>query len=245
MPSDKLIRALQHAESVAVLTGAGISAESGVATFRDPDGLWARFRPEELANFDAFMQNPDLVWEWYSHRREIISSVTPNPGHLALVELEAMFPDFTIITQNVDNLHARAGSRSIIELHGNIERSFCVSCHARYTDVEAPPSKSVPLCPCGGRIRPDVVWFGEMLPGEAIRAAMEAADRSQVFFSIGTSGEVHPAAQLPGIARANGAYVVEINPHPTAISHQMSECLLGASGSILPEIVELLRATRS
>jgi NAD-dependent deacetylase len=244
MISDKLLMALAHAHSVAVLTGAGISAESGVPTFRDPGGLWARFKPEELANFDAFMKNPDLVWEWYSHRREVISSVQPNPGHFALVEMEAMFNEFTLITQNVDNLHARAGSANIIELHGNIERSFCVDCKRWYSDIEAPPSVTGPRCDCGGLIRPDVVWFGEMLPQEAIRKATEAAEKADIFFSIGTSGEVYPAAQLPSIARRNGAYVVEINPGPTAISFQMTECLNGPSGVILPQIMELIRAQR-
>lgn len=241
MFSDILIESLASAKSVAVLTGAGVSAESGVKTFRDPDGLWAKFRPEELANFDAFMQNPDLVWDWYQHRRDVVNEVSPNPGHFALVELEQLVPEFTLITQNVDGLHARAGSSRPVELHGNIMRSFCINCHKFYTEVELPKDKSAPLCACGGRIRPDVVWFGEMLPQEAVADAWAAAERADVFFSIGTSGEVYPAAQLPGIARMRGAYVVEVNPGPTSISHNMNECLLGPSGVILPQIVEALR----
>jgi NAD-dependent deacetylase len=233
--------ALSHARSITVLTGAGISAESGVPTFRDPDGLWAKFRPEELASFDSFMKNPDLVWEWYSHRREVVSSVKPNAGHYALVELEKLVDDFTLVTQNVDNLHFRAGSHNILELHGNIERSYCINCHRFYKDIEMPPSKEAPRCECGGRIRPDVVWFGEMLPEDALRKAWEAADRADIFFSIGTSGEVYPAAGLPDIARQNGAYVVEVNTKATAISHIMHECLLGPSGEILPAIVDIVR----
>lgn len=241
MFSDALIDALAGAKTVAVLTGAGISAESGVKTFRDPDGLWMKFRPEELANFDAFMRNPDLVWDWYQHRRSVVHSVEPNPGHYALAELETLVPEFTLITQNVDNLHARAGSKRPIELHGNITRNFCIACHKFYDEVELPEEKGAPRCSCGGRIRPDVVWFGEMLPEEAITEAWRAAQNADVFFSIGTSGEVYPAAQLPGIARQSGAYVVEVNPKPTSISYQMNECLLGPSGVILPRVVEELR----
>ncbi len=245
MFSEHLLDALSRAHSVAVLTGAGISAESGVPTFRDPGGLWAQFKPEELANVDAFMRNPTLVWQWYSHRREVIGSVQPNAGHFALAALEALYGDFTLITQNVDGLHARAGSMRIIELHGSIQRSFCMDCARRYDEVAVPPSVEAPLCACGGRIRPDVVWFGEMLPPDAVRAAWAAAERSEVFFSIGTSGEVHPAAQLPAIARERGAYVVEVNTKQTAISHRMHESLLGPSGTILPALVDALTTRKT
>ena len=241
MLSDILIRTLANARSVAVLTGAGISAESGVPTFRDPDGLWKQFKPMELANMDAFLRNPDLVWEWYSMRRTVLDSVQPNAGHYALAEMEAFFPDFTLITQNVDGLHQQAGSRKVHELHGSIRRSFCLRCRKMYDEVDAPPSKRMPSCACGGAIRPDVVWFGEMLPEDQVDIAWRAAERAELFFAIGTSGEVYPAAQLPSIARQHGAYVVEINPHPTAISGIMNECLLGASGVILPVIVDEVR----
>ncbi len=244
MFTEALLDILAKAKSVAVLTGAGISAESGVPTFRDPDGLWAKFKPEELANFDAFMNNPDLVWEWYQHRRAIISDVEPNPGHYAIKEMEGMFSGFTLITQNVDNLHSRAGSANPLELHGNIERSFCINCHTFYSKVDLPSEKAAPLCTCGGRIRPDVVWFGEMLPGDILSEAWRAAEQADVFFSIGTSGEVYPAAQLPWVARSHGAYVVEVNPKPTSISHQMNECLLGPSGVILPALVDALKKRR-
>jgi NAD-dependent deacetylase len=236
---------LAGARSVAVLTGAGVSAESGVPTFREPGGLWSKYRPEELANFDAFIRNPDLVWEWYSWRRALISEVKPNPGHYALAEMETLFPDFTLITQNVDNLHRRAGSTRVLELHGNIERNFCLQCLKPYTSNEAPPSKQAIRCDCGGLIRPAVVWFGEMLPAEELRLAWEAAERADVFFSIGTSGAVYPAAQLPSVARQHGAYVVEINPNPSEQRHVMHEYIGGASGVVLPPLVETIRRMKS
>ncbi|MAT40311.1 MAG: NAD-dependent protein deacylase [Ectothiorhodospiraceae bacterium] len=241
MYSEALITALMNADSVAVLTGAGVSAESGVKTFRDPDGLWMKFKPEELANFDAFMRNPELVWEWYNHRKEIAASVKPNPGHYAIAEMESLFKEFTLITQNVDDLHRRAGTSNPIELHGNITRSFCIDCNKFYDKVEVSEQQKIPKCDCGGMIRPDVVWFGEMLPMNAIQTATAAAQDADVFFSIGTSGEVYPAAQLPGIARQYGAYVVEVNPGKTSISFQMNECLLGPSGVVLPPIIEELK----
>jgi NAD-dependent deacetylase len=254
--SDTLLARCLRARRIVVSTGAGVSAESGVATFRDPGGLWAKFRPEELASVDAFLANPDLVCEWYSWRREVIASVQPNPGHYALAAWEAMVPDFTLITQNVDNLHRRAGSARVIELHGNIERSRCMDCRrmaapeetgpgeaapGEAASGEAAPPVSVPRCACGGMLRPDVVWFGEMLPQEAVREAWEAAGRADVFFSVGTSGEVYPAAQLPAVAREGGAYTVEINPRPSAVARHMHEMLEGPSGVILPALVEAFR----
>jgi NAD-dependent deacetylase len=232
---------LATARSVAILTGAGVSAESGVPTFREPGGLWSQYRPEELANFEAFIRNPDLVWEWYSWRRTLIAEVRPNPGHYALAEMEALFPDFTLITQNVDNLHRRAGSNSVLELHGNIERNFCLACHTPYDGVDVPPSQQAIRCTCGGLIRPAVVWFGEMLPEKELRLAWEAAERAEVFFSIGTSGAVYPAAQLPSVARQHGAYVVEINPTPSEQRHVMHEYIQGASGVVLPAILEAVQ----
>jgi NAD-dependent deacetylase len=244
--SDRLHNLLERADSVAVLTGAGVSAESGVPTFRDPGGLWSRFKPEELANVDAFMRNPDLVWEWYSYRREVIAGVQPNAGHDALAGMETLIPDFTLVTQNVDNLHQRAGSADVVELHGNIERSFCMDCRAPVGMIDLPASKEVPHCAqCGGLIRPDVVWFGEMLPGEQLRRASDAAARCQLFLSIGTSGEVYPAAQLPGLAREHGAYVVEINPRASSIAHRMHECIEAPSGVVLPLFVDVIRRSRS
>ena len=231
---------MQSNPSIAVLTGAGISAESGIATFRGEDGLWKKFKPEELATVDAFSSNPKLVWEWYMYRRQIVNEVSPNPGHYALVELENKFDNFTIITQNVDGLHQRAGSRNVIELHGNILRNRCLDCNKIHTDIEVHPDQGLPLCECGGYIRPDVVWFGEMLPPEAIDDAVHAADRADLFFSIGTSAVVHPAASLPLIAKRNNSYVVEINYEPTVISDIVDESIIGKSGEILPQLISKL-----
>jgi NAD-dependent deacetylase len=243
--SDRLLARCANAGSIAVLTGAGVSAESGVPTFRDPGGLWSRYRPEDLANMDAFLANPDLVWEWYSWRRTLIADVSPNPGHYALAEMEGLYPDFTLITQNVDNLHRRAGSTRIIELHGNIEHHRCIACDTPVAADAAPPSREAWHCRCGGLIRPSVVWFGEMLPQDALRDAWDAAERAEVFFSIGTSGEVYPAAQLPSVAQRNGAYVVEINPRPSAQARHMHELIEGASGVVLPALLDVIRRSRT
>lgn len=221
-----------------VLTGAGVSAESGVPTFRNPGGLWERFRPEELASFEAFMRNPDLVWEWYRYRKKVMSEVGPNPGHGALAQMQDLVPDFTLVTQNVDNLHQRAGSRNVVELHGNITRSFCVECGLQAGSEEQAADDRLPRCKaCGGLLRPDVVWFGELLPEGAFQKAMEAAHRCDVFLCVGTSGVVYPAASIPIAARSAGAYVVEINPEYTDLSSRMSETILGRSGEILPALV--------
>jgi NAD-dependent deacetylase len=239
MITDRLESLLATARRVAVLTGAGISAESGVPTFRDAqEGLWAKYDPLELATPEAFRRDPDLVWRWYSWRRETIAGVAPNPGHYALAEMESLFTSFTLVTQNVDNLHRRAGSRDVHELHGNIERAFCFECGKRH-DGMAPPSDTVPRCGCGGAVRPDVVWFGEALPADELRIGAEAAAECDLFLSIGTSGQVYPAAQLPGIARSRGAYVVEINTGRTAISGQMDEVLIGPSGVLLPMLLDI------
>jgi NAD-dependent deacetylase len=233
------LRSLLHtAESICVLTGAGISAESGVETFRGSNGLWSKLKPEELASFDAFMRNPELVWEWYNYRKKIIHDVKPNPAHRALAHLEELVNDFTLITQNIDNLHRRAGSKNMLELHGNIERSFCIGCGKYYDHVELTSEKKVPRCPsCNGIIRPDVVWFGEMLPEGVFDTAVDAATRCELFLSIGTSAVVYPAASLPLTARNNGAYVVEINMERTEISHLVQETLLGKAGQILPDLI--------
>ncbi|MCS6958384.1 MAG: NAD-dependent deacylase [Aquificaceae bacterium] len=205
---------------VVVLTGAGISAESGVPTFRGSGGLWKSFRPEELATPEAFKSNPKLVWEWYLWRRSIIANAEPNAGHVGLVELEKRFGEnFLLITQNVDGLHQKAGSKRVVELHGNIWRVRCLACKAVYYDYRL-ESDELPLkCDfCGGIIRPDVVWFGEALPEEALDTAYTWASSCQIFVSIGTSGTVYPAAELPHIAKIKGAKVIEINPEKTPIS---------------------------
>ena len=238
--SEDLEKRARAARRIAVLTGAGISAESGVPTFRGDDGLWKKFRPEQLANVDAFLRDPALVWEWYRYRRKLIGAVSPNPGHDALARWEKAVERFTLVTQNVDGLHRRAGSRNVIELHGNILENRCLEC-GELADVDAREESEgvLPRCRCGGPLRPGVVWFGESLPEGAFEAAVSAAEDCELFLSIGTSGAVYPAAALPGIARRAGAYVVEVNPERTEISGGMHETLLGKSGEILPPLVAL------
>ena len=234
----ELIDRLRAARRVAVLTGAGISAESGVPTFREAQtGLWARYNPEDLATPDAFRRDPKLIWEWYAWRQERVRQAEPNPGHRALVEMERRFAEFTLITQNVDGLHRRAGSHNVLELHGNLFRAKCFS---EDRPVESWPDgdEVPPRCPrCGGLLRPDVVWFGEMLPASALRAAERAASAAEVFFSIGTSALVYPAADLPFSALAAGVAVVEINPRPTPLSPHVTFSLNGAAGAVLPALV--------
>jgi NAD-dependent deacetylase len=241
MFSNRLIAKLRSAGSVAVLTGAGVSAESGVPTFRGENGIWKKFKPEELANFEAFMRNPELVWEWYRHRKQIIAGIQPNPGHYALAELEKRYDHFSVITQNIDNLHRRAGSTTVVELHGNIERNYCIECRKQFSNGEIQSAPEIPRCDeCHGLIRPDVVWFGELLPPDLWDAAAGVAERSEVFFSIGTSAIVHPAASLPVMAKRAGAYLVEINPEPTPITDSADEFLAGKSGEVLPHLLEEL-----
>jgi len=242
MFSSRLTSKLKEAASVVAFTGAGMSAESGVPTFRGEDGIWKKFKPEELASFDAFIRNPEVVWEWYKYRKQLLLSVQPNPGHFALAEMEKIFPQFTVITQNIDNLHRRAGSGTVYELHGNIERNYCIGCGMKYSNEEIPSLDRAPRCAqCSGLIRPDVVWFGELLPVEEWNASVAAAERADIFFSIGTSAVVYPAASLPVSAKHAGAYVVEINIEPTELSHQMDEVLLGKSGDLLPRLVDVLK----
>ena len=236
--SQKLISTLKNATSVCVLTGAGISAESGVPTFRGEEGLWKKFRPEELANFDAFIRNPELVWEWYAYRRKLIHEVKPNPAHHGLVTLERCVKDFTLVTQNVDNLHRRAGSKNVLELHGNVERSYCIQCRALAPEPALEVPTGVPRCTkCGGLVRPDVVWFGEMLPLEVFSKAESAARQCDIFFCIGTSAVVFPAASLPYTALDHGAFVVEMNLESTDLSSRAHEALIGKAGEILPDLL--------
>jgi len=236
-----LIERLKKATRVVVSTGAGVSAESGVPTFRGEGGIWNKMRPEELASVDGFMKNPKLVWEWYQHRRAIMNDVGPNPGHHAIAELENLFDDFTVITQNVDGLHARAGSSRILELHGNITRNKCFDCGAFFEQEIDPDDPELPRCHCGGMIRPDVVWFGEMLPEMVLREAFTRTEQAEVFFSVGTSTLVQPAASLPFLARRAGAFVVEVNIAPTDLTSAADVFLQGKSGEVLPGLVERIR----
>ncbi len=234
--SDELVERLAGAKRISALTGAGISAESGVATFRGKGGIWQKFKPEELASMDAFMRNPELVWEWYEYRRRIVNSVKPNAGHYVLAEMEQSFAHFSISTQNVDGLHQQAGSKNVYELHGNILRNRCSICNRLVGEVAFEKGKLLPRCDCGGMLRPDVVWFGEMLPAEVLEASFTDAAQADVYLSIGTSAVVFPAAMLPNEAKRNGAFVVEINLEPTPISREVDESILGKSGEILPAL---------
>jgi NAD-dependent deacetylase len=243
--SDSARAALRNSSEICILTGAGISAESGVATFRGKEGLWSKFRPEELANIQAFMKNPELVWEWYQYRRDIVTTAQPNLGHVTLAQWERQIAGFTLITQNVDGFHQRAGSRKVIELHGNILRNRCLQCGNIGDGEEVHFKGKVPLCHCGGMLRPDVVWFGEMLPVQALNDAFAAAEAADLFLSIGTSAVVHPAASLPEIAKASGAFLIEINIEPTALTPIVDLFLEGPSGKILPELFDEWTAQRA
>ncbi len=243
-----LVDRLTSANRVAILTGAGISAESGIPTFRDEDGLWQKYDPQDLATMDSFLKKPDVVQEWYQHRRSILHDTKPNAGHKALVELESMYAEFTVITQNVDNLHQEAGSDSVIELHGNIQRNYCVDCErvASESTIEKLAEGKAPVrCPeCDGLIRPDVVWFGEALPEGAFEDASKVSQRCDVFLSIGTSAMVFPAAQLPITAKDNGSYLAEINTEQSDLTPFVDASLRGKAGEILPEIVGYIRERR-
>lgn len=235
---EELKSKLKEAVSLLFFTGAGISAESGIATFRGKDGLWNKLKPEELANFSAFMKNPEMVWEWYQYRRQIVENTEPNPGHYAIAEFEKHYK-VNVVTQNVDNLHFRAGSTNIDELHGSIVRNFCVDCKEYYNSDKLKSDTKVPRCEkCNGLIRPDVVWFGENLRGDAFPNGERAAKNCDICFVVGTSGIVYPAAYIPLTAKQYGAYIVEINIEPTDFSYQADYSIFGKSGDILPEILK-------
>lgn len=236
MFSAKLFERLKHAYSIAILTGAGISAESGVPTFRGKDGLWNNHDVKQLATTKTLKDNPELFWEFYHWRRKILLDVAPNLGHYALVDMEKYFKDFSLITQNVDNLHFQAGSKSVYELHGNIMKTVCTSCDYKISEkAGSSVKKGIPKCPkCGEIMRPGIILFGDSLPEQTLQKAQEASAGCEVFLSIGTSGLVEPAATLPYIAKGNGAYLVEINKEKTPLSDSADEVILGESGKILP-----------
>lgn len=235
----ELISLLRGTSKLVALTGAGVSQESGLRTFRDAQtGLWAQYRPEELASLEAFQRDPKLIWDWYEWRREAVKGVRPNPGHYALAEMEQRVAGFTLITQNVDGLHRMAGNQKILELHGNIQRVRCADCHT-VVDTWDDDTDSVPRCKeCSGLLRPDVVWFGEALPRDQLEEAVEAARSCEVFLSIGTSGLVQPAASLAFAAHNRGATVIEINAEPTPLTSKANYVFHGRSGEILPRVVE-------
>ncbi len=237
-PAD-LISLLRGTSRLVALTGAGVSQESGLRTFRDAQtGLWAQYKPEDLASPEAFRRDPKLIWDWYAWRREAVKGVRPNAGHYALVEIEARLSEFALITQNVDGLHRMAGSKNVFELHGNIQRVRCADCYT-FTETWGDDTESVPQCSvCGGLLRPDVVWFGEALPRDQLEAAVEAARACEVFFSIGTSGVVQPAASLAHAAHKHGAVLVEINAEATPLTSKANYAFHGKSGELLPELVK-------
>ena len=238
---EALLERLQDSDHVVVFTGAGMSAESGIATFRDAQtGLWAKFRPEDLATPQAFAAHPARVWSWYQERREKVKDAEPHSGHFALVEIESMVPRLSIVTQNVDALHQRSGSANVIELHGNIMRSIC---HRTFRPIDGEWLENSNDCPPqspwaqDGLARPDVVWFGESLPAEAMEAAMNAAVMCDFCFSIGTTSLVQPAASLPLRALENGAHLVEINPQETPLSLHADYCLRSSASTALISIM--------
>ena len=240
-----ILRDKQH---IAVLTGAGVSKESGVPTFRDAmEGLWAQYDPQQLATPGAFRTNPRLVWDWYEWRREMVRQARPNPGHVALAQIEARWADVIVITQNVDDLHEQAGSQRVIHLHGNIAESKCFfDCQGSPTlvdvsQIEWDRDSGPPPCPyCGRWVRPNVVLFGETLPQAALGAAMHASQVCDVMLVVGTSGLVTPAASLPFHAHEAGATIIEVNPVESAISSIADVILRGPSGEMLPQLLEAI-----
>ena len=225
-------------QKTVVLTGAGISAESGVPTFRGKDGLWKNYRAEELATPQAFERDHEVVWEWYGWRRGIIAKAEANSGHRAIAALEKHFANFHLVTQNVDGLHQAAGSKRVLELHGNIWKRRCTSCDKLEEERSVPLTDFSPHCECGSLMRPHIVWFGESLDPEVLDAAYAAAAGCKLMLVVGTSGMVQPAASLPFLAMQNGARVIEVNPDPTPLSAELSESVRGRAGEVLPELLK-------
>ncbi|MBA7526829.1 NAD-dependent protein deacylase [subsurface metagenome] len=239
---EKAIEILNSSRSLFILTGAGISAESGIPTFRGADGLWKNYSATDLATPEAFEKNPELVWEWYHWRQGIILKAEPNPAHFAVAELEKKFNNFLLLTQNVDNLHRRAGSKKVLELHGNIFRARCLSC-GRIVHHQIEPGKEIinlPKCDCEGLLRPDIVWFGEQIPQDIWQASLEFLSAADTSIICGTSGIVWPAAAIPEMAKKNRAKIIEINLEPTPISSIVDVSILGKAGEILPLIIQTL-----
>lgn len=241
-----LIASLRQARHVVLLTGAGVSAESGIPTFRDAlNGLWEQFEAEDLATRQAFQRDPELVWGWYEWRRARVLSAQPNPAHIAIAALERLVPKLTLITQNVDNLHERAGSSSVIHLHGSLHQPRCFACarsHALPSGIPLEPEGGRRLAPpfcthCGGKIRPGVVWFGENLPGPAWKNAVAAITSCDFLFCIGTSALVYPAADLPVQAAKRGVTIVQVNPLSTELDRLATHHLIGLAGALMPAVV--------
>jgi len=226
---------------VVFFTGAGISAESGIATFRDPDGHWSKYDPMKLASPGGFQEDPELVLGWYADRRDAICKARPNAAHNSITDFQKLFRHSVVITQNVDGLHARAGNRSIYELHGNIHRHKCNSC-GKQIELSKQKMRELNYCDCGGKIRPDVVWFGESLALQTLNETFDAVQSCDLMFTIGTSTQIYPAAQLPFEAQKNQAFVIEVNPEPTPFSSQADISLRSSAGAALPKIYEEFHA---
>jgi len=241
-PADAILQAqhwLHQASRITVLAGAGLSAESGVPTFRGPDGLWNNFKAEDLATPQAFARDPQLVWQWYDWRRQLIAACRPNLGHYALADLEKQAGDgFTLVTQNVDGLHNRAGSERVVKIHGDIWWTLCTGCNRIRTDLRVPLPEIPPTCDCGALLRPAIVWFGESLPTATWRQAEQAALNCDVMIVAGTSAVVYPAASLAPLAQRAGAKLIEINTEDTPLSGIADLALRGPSGEILPQLVD-------
>lgn len=242
--SNNLKAAFDPSHKIVVLTGAGISAESGVPTFRGEDGLWKQYRAEELATPAAFQANPKLVWEWYDWRRGIIGKAEPNPGHKAIAEMEQIFPHFFLITQNVDGLHRRAGNTRLIEIHGNLWQLRCVREGRVREDYRYPLPEIPPTCECGAMLRPHVVWFGESLDEEDLSQAFGLIEECDLLLVVGTSAVVQPVASFPLMAKRRGGMVVEVNMDPTPISSLVDESFQGKAGEVLPALLEEIRGRR-
>jgi len=244
--SESIRGRVRSAERVVVFSGAGVSRESGLDTFRGAGGLWERMRPEELATPEAFQADPEKVWQWYAWRYRRVAEASPNPAHQAIVRLEAIFPFIRLVTQNVDGLHRRAGSRHLLELHGSLAHAFCNRCgHPRdMGEAVAESPDAPPVCSCGGKLRPGVVWFGEALPEETLAEACEAAESCDLFLSVGTSATVYPAAGLIELAHRAGACLIEINPEPTPFSALMDLRLAAPAGEMLPALAEAMERCR-
>lgn len=225
---------IRETRSVTVLTGAGISADSGVPTFRGAEGLWKNFQPEELASPAAFDRDPELVWEWYNWRRELLATKRPNPAHEALVQLETRLPAFWMITQNVDGLHAKAGTQHLSEIHGNIWKVRCTQCHTITENHEVPLPFPPSCTECGGLLRPHIVWFGESLAPEDLEKSYAALQRCDILLIIGTSGVVYPAASFAPVAKDHGAFVVELNIDATPNSSIVDVSFQGRAKELVP-----------
>ena len=245
--SPEVAERIRRARRVVFFTGAGVSRESGLATFRGDGGLWESRRPEELATSQAFARHPDTVWRWYAWRFHQAAAAEPNPAHLAIASFEGRFPSSLVVTQNVDGLHRRAGSQRILELHGTLVEATCHSCGRRRPmgEAVAQSADAPPRCPCGGLFRPAVVWFGEALPPAVLADAHEEAQRADLFVSIGTSGVVYPTAGLIEVAHRAGALLVEVNPEPTPFSSLAALRFAEPAGLAVPRLLETIERCRS